>query len=126
MAPSRYARIVHRHEDERAPARARESAPYSMKNGCYNHAMSAIQVKNVSEDVHAQLRDRARQQGRSLSEYVRRLIEVDLALPTTEEWLERVKRREPVRGVTSEWIVELIHEGRRERDEQIRSAVADH
>jgi plasmid stability protein len=97
-----------------------------MINECYDHAVSAIQIKNVSEDVHAQLRDRARQQGRSLSEYVRRLIEVDLALPTSEEWLERLRRREPVRGVTSERIVELIHEGRRERDEQIRSAVADH
>jgi plasmid stability protein len=88
--------------------------------------MSAIQIKNVSEDVHAKLRERARQQGRSLSEYVRRLIEVDLALPTTEEWLERVKRREPVRGIEGERIVELIHEGRRERDEQIWNAVTRH
>jgi antitoxin FitA len=88
--------------------------------------VSAIQIKNVSEDVHAKLRDRARRQGRSLSEYVRRLIEVDLALPTTEEWLERVRQRESVRGITGERIVELVHEGRRERDEQIRNAVTHH
>jgi plasmid stability protein len=97
-----------------------------MKKACYHHAVSAIQIKNVSEDMHTRLRDRARSQGRSLSEYVRRLVEVDLALPTTEEWLERVKRREPVRGITGERIVELIHEGRRERDEQIRDAVTRH
>jgi antitoxin FitA len=88
--------------------------------------VSAIQIKNVSEDVHAKLRDRARRQGRTLSEYVRRLIEIDLALPTTEEWLERVRQREPVRGIAGERIVELIHEGRRERDEQIRNAVTRH
>jgi hypothetical protein len=88
--------------------------------------VSAIQIKNVSEDLHIRLRDRARRQGRTLSEYVRRLIEADLALPTTEEWLERVKRRKPVGGISSERIAELIHEGRRERDEQIRNAVADH
>ncbi len=97
-----------------------------MHMACYSHAVSAIQVKNVSEDVHTKLRERARRQGRSLSEYVRRLIEVDLALPTTEEWLERVRQREPVRGISSEQIVELIHEGRRERDEQIWNAVTHH
>jgi antitoxin FitA len=114
----------------RAGARSRPGAwsayRKSMKKSCYHHAVSAIQIKNVSEDVHTRLRDRARRQGRSLSEYVRRLIEIDLALPTTEEWLERVKRREPVRGISSERIAELIHEGRRERDEQIRNAAAHH
>jgi plasmid stability protein len=93
---------------------------------CYCHAVSAIQIKNVSADVHAKLRERAHREGRSLSDYVRRLIEVDLALPTTEEWLERVRMREPVRDISSEQIVELIHEGRRERDEQIRNAVTHH
>jgi plasmid stability protein len=97
-----------------------------MLGACYCHAVSAIQIKNVSEDVHAKLRERAHREGRSLSDYVRRLIEVDLALPTTEEWLERVRMREPVRDISSEQIVELIHEGRRERDEQIRNAVTHH
>jgi hypothetical protein len=97
-----------------------------MSKACYCHAVSAIQIKNVSEDVHTKLRERAHRQGRSLSEYVRKLIEVDLALPTTEEWLERIKQREPVRGISSDRIAELVHEGRRERDEQIRNAVTHH
>jgi plasmid stability protein len=88
--------------------------------------VSAIQIKNVPEGLHAELRERAHRHGQSLSDYVRRLIEVDLALPTTEEWLERVRMREPVRGISSERIVELIHEGRRERDEQIWDAVTHH
>lgn len=88
--------------------------------------MSAIQIKNVPESVHTELRERAHKQGQSLSDYVRRLIEVDLALPTPDEWLERVRTRKPVRGISSERIVELIHEGRRERDEQIADAVTHH
>jgi antitoxin FitA len=92
----------------------------------YTHAMSAIQIKNVPPELHEQLRERARKQGRSLSDYVRRVIELDLALPTTDEWLERIRQREPVRGVSSEEIVDLIHEGRRERDEQIWNAITHH
>jgi antitoxin FitA len=88
--------------------------------------VSAIQVKNVSPELHAKLRARATGEGRSLSEYVRGLIEVDLALPSTEEWLARLAQREPVAGISSQRIVELIHEGRRERDEQIRSAITHH
>jgi hypothetical protein len=97
-----------------------------MPEACYSHAMSAIQIKNVPESMHDTLRERAGRQGQSLSDYVRRLIEVDLALPTTEEWLERVRKREPVRGISSEQIIELIHGGRRERDEQIWNAVTHH
>jgi antitoxin FitA len=88
--------------------------------------MGAIQIKNVPEEMHDKLRERARTQGRSLSDYVRRLIEVDLTLPTNEEWLQRVRQREPVKGLSSEDIVDLIHEGRRERDEQIWNAVTRH
>lgn len=88
--------------------------------------MSAIQIKNVPENMHTELRERAQKQGQSLSDYVRRLIEVDLALPATDEWLERVRQRKPVSGISNERIVELIHEGRRVRDEQIANAVTRH
>jgi antitoxin FitA len=85
--------------------------------------VSAIQIKNVSADLHDELRRRASRDGRSISDYVRRLIEADLALPSTEEWLERLQQRDPVTGISSEEIVEMIHEGRRERDEQIWDAL---
>jgi hypothetical protein len=54
------------------------------------------------------------------------MLERDLAVPTTREWLERLGEDEPVDGVASEEIVRLIHEGRNERDEQILRALADH
>lgn len=88
--------------------------------------MSAIQIKNFPDDLHERLRERARKQGQSLSDYVRKLIELDLALPTTGEWLERVRGREPVTGIGPGEIAALVAEGRRERDEQIRNAITRH
>jgi plasmid stability protein len=87
--------------------------------------MSAIQIKNVPPELHERLRTRARREGRNLSEYVLSVLDRDLAVPTKREWLESLRKDEPVTGVTSEEIVSLIHEGRDERDEQIRRAVAD-
>lgn len=81
--------------------------------------MSAIQIKNVPPELHEQLRERARREGRNLSEYALNVLERDLAVPSTSEWLERLKQDEPVQGITSADIVGLIHEGRAERDEQI-------
>lgn len=87
--------------------------------------MSAIQVKDVPTELHERLRERARSEGRSLSEYLLYLIERDLALPTMREWLEGLKGDEPVTGISSEDIVAAIHEGRAERDEQIQRAISN-
>lgn len=86
--------------------------------------MGAIQVKNVPDDLHDRLRARARVEGRSLSDYVLDVLQRDLAMPTMRDWLEELKRDEPVVGVSSTRIVELIHEGRAERDAQIQRAVS--
>jgi plasmid stability protein len=86
--------------------------------------MSAIQVKNVPEELHERLRARARAEGRSMSDYVLYLLERDLALPTMREWLERLKEDEPVTGVSSEDILTALHEGRAERDAQIQRAIS--
>jgi hypothetical protein len=85
--------------------------------------MSAIQVKNVSPELHAQLRVRARAEGRSLSDYVLAVLERDLSLPTMREWLGRLEQDEPVTDVSSEQIVRTVREGREERDEQIQRAI---
>jgi antitoxin FitA len=95
-----------------------------MLKACYCPAVSAIQIKKVPPELHARLRERARRDGRSLSEYALEVLERDLAMPTTREWLERLRQDEPVRGLTTEDIVNSIHEGRAERDEQILRALA--
>jgi antitoxin FitA len=86
--------------------------------------MSAIQVKNVPQDVHERLRSRARLERRSLSEYVLDVLQRDLALPTMREWLDQLEHDGPVAGVSSEQIVETIRQGRAERDAEISRAVS--
>jgi hypothetical protein len=88
--------------------------------------MSAIQVKDVSVELHERLRARARSSRQSVGGYVLGLIEHDLALPTTREWLAQVNQGEPVTGVSRERILELIQQGRDERDEQVRAAISRH
>lgn len=100
----------------------------SMRIACNRHAiisvMSAIQIKNVPPELHNRLRERARREGRNLSEYALGVLERDLAVPTTREWLERLRQDEPVQGIGSGDVVSLIHEGRAERDEQILRALS--
>ncbi len=88
--------------------------------------MSAIQVKDVPLELHERLRARARAEGRSLSDYVLYVLERDLAMPTAREWLDRVKRGQPVTGVSREDILESIQQGRKERDERIDAAISHH
>lgn len=99
-----------------------------MRIACNWHAiisvMSAIQIKNVPPELHNRLRERARREGRNLSEYALGVLERDLAVPTTREWLERLRQDEPVQGIGSGDVVSLIHEGRAERDEQILRALS--
>jgi hypothetical protein len=69
-----------------------------------------IQVRNVPDDVHRELKVRAARRGVSLSDYLLRLAEADLARPTMDEWLERVSRRTPIRSALSS--AQLIREDR--------------
>lgn len=85
--------------------------------------MSAIQVKNVPEDLHRRLRERAGREGRSLSEYILETLERDLAVPSTREWLDRLKG-DPGVDIERGEVVRLIEEGRVEREEQILRAVS--
>jgi plasmid stability protein len=95
-----------------------------MLAACYAHAMSALQVKNFPEDLHARLRRRAAREGRSVSSYVLDALERDLAVPSTREWLDSL-REDPATDVKSQDIVDMIQAGRDERGEQILRAIAD-
>ncbi|HEY7932789.1 MAG TPA: hypothetical protein VID48_03100 [Solirubrobacteraceae bacterium] len=85
--------------------------------------MGAIQVKNVPTELHDRLRERARREGRNLSEYVLDVLERDLAVPSTREWLARLERDEPVSDISSEDVVRAVQAGRTERDERILGAL---
>ncbi len=81
--------------------------------------MSAIQVKNVPDELHDRLRARARLEGRNLSDYVLEVLRRDLMVPSTQEWLERLEQDEAVTTISREDVSKAIHEARAERYEQI-------
>lgn len=83
-----------------------------MSHTCVNvvHMPKMIQIRNVPDDLHEELRVRAARQRVSLSDYLLRLAENDVARPTVDEWLERVKSREPIRSSMSS--AQMIREER--------------
>lgn len=70
-----------------------------------------IQIRNVSPDLHKALVLRAKEEGLSLSDYLRREMSVLASRPTMKQLYERIRRRKPVRLKVS--AAELI---RQERD----------
>ena len=61
-----------------------------------------VQIRNVPDDVHRQIKARAALAGTSLSEYLLREIERSIERPTREELLARLRKvpafepREPI------------------------------
>ena len=80
--------------------------------------MANLQIKNVPEPLHEELRRRAAQTQQTVRDYVLQLIVADQRRQTTADWLERISRREPS-GVSSEDIRVEIDRGRREHDEKL-------
>lgn len=59
-----------------------------------------LQVKNLPDDLHAALADRARHEGVTMSEYVTRLLRRDLSRPNMAEWLAEQHREDgPPRSI---------------------------
>jgi post-segregation antitoxin (ccd killing protein) len=81
---------------------------------CYVHAMAALQVKNVPEDLHEQLRERAEAEGVSISELVLAAIRRELNRPRMQQWFDEVVQDAPTTVKRSD-IVAAIAEGRRDR-----------
>jgi post-segregation antitoxin (ccd killing protein) len=74
-----------------------------MLMACEDLTMSSIQIENVPPDLHSRLRERARREGLSLSEYALEALKRHLELPPTREWLERI------------WSDDAVGESRRRR-----------
>jgi plasmid stability protein len=84
---------------------------------CYNHAMGALQVKNIPPDLHDAIRRRAAEQGLTVSGYVLELVRRDLAVPSQREWFAELAEREPVERAD---ILEALDAARTARDEELR------
>lgn len=72
-----------------------------------------IQIRNVPDSLHQELKRRARLHGKTLTDYIQEILEREVARPDRAEVVERILRREPVDlgGLTG---ADLIREARRE------------
>lgn len=78
--------------------------------------MGNLQIKNVPEDVHAELRRRAELEGTTVRDYVLGLIRRDQRLPARSDWLARLDALDPVS--LDRPAHELLAEERGERDRE--------
>ncbi len=71
-----------------------------------------IQIRNVPDDLHRSLKERAAREGTTLSDLILRELPRLARRPSPEELLERIRNREPVRGGPA---TELLDTERAER-----------
>jgi plasmid stability protein len=91
-------------------------------------SMPNVLIRNVPEEVHAELQRRAEARGQSLQQYLADELRRLVATPTIAEWVDRVERelasREKQHGQDRPFdTVKAIHEAREERDQQIWDAI---
>lgn len=67
-----------------------------MPSACYRHGVSAIQIKDVPDDVHDALRVRASERGTTIGAYLLELIRLDLQRNRTGLWFDELRRRPAV------------------------------
>jgi len=60
--------------------------------------MKMVQVRNVPDDVHRKLKERAAREGTTLSALILREMERMANRPSPEELFERIRSRTPVGG----------------------------
>jgi len=75
--------------------------------------MSTIQVRNVPEELHRQLKVRAAQEGRTLSDYVLDELRVAAGRPTMRQWLRDVAALPPPEDAPSPAAQVIADERRR-------------
>ena len=76
--------------------------------------MPALQVKNVPEELHEELREEALARGCSIGELVLLAIRKELKRPAMTKWVQEASRQSRV-DVSNKDIMDAIDEGRRSR-----------
>lgn len=66
-----------------------------------------IQIRDVPDDLHQELKRRAAKMDLSLSDYLKQELSRLAERPSLEEWFDRVSKREPI-NVSAETIVGII------------------
>jgi plasmid stability protein len=63
--------------------------------------MKTLQIRNVPDDLHRSLKERAAREGTSMSELVLRELPRLAHKPSPEQVLARIRKREPVGGLSA-------------------------
>jgi antitoxin FitA len=74
--------------------------------------MKMLQVRNIPDDLHRALKERAAREGTTMSELVLRELPRLAHKPSPEQVMARIRRRDPVGGSSA---AELIQEERDRR-----------
>ena len=72
-----------------------------------------IQIRNVPEDLHRSLKERAAREGTTMSDLILRELPRIAHRPSPEQVFARIRQRAPVGGPTG---ADLVREDREERD----------
>ena len=80
------------------------------------HYMKMLQIRNVPDDLHRALKERAAREGTTMSELVLRELPRVAYKPSHDEVMARILSRSPVGGPPA---AELIREAREERDREL-------
>lgn len=81
-----------------------------------------LQVRNLPDDVHAKLKERAALARMSLSDYVAAELAKHVEYRSNREIIEEFRRTHPDLNLAGAEVVDDIHAMREERDLQIESA----
>lgn len=84
----------------------------------HNGAMATIQIKNVPEETHAILRQRAADAHQSLQEYLLSKLIADAQRPSIDQWISRVDQMHAdvsLEGFDIDSLVEVLHDERPSR-----------
>lgn len=76
-------------------------------------AVATLYIRDLSDEVVETLKERAAQQGRSLSAYVGAELTRFAARPTNAEIVARLRERDRSAGPTSREILDAVRAGRR-------------
>jgi len=80
-----------------------------------------IQIRNVPDDVHRKLTERAAASGKSLNSLMLEIVEREVQRPTMAEVVDGILAKGPLgTGIRAGESAELIREGRAEREQRDR------
>jgi len=77
--------------------------------------MATVQIRNLSDAVHQELKAEAAARGQSLSEYLRLELERWTGYPTHTEMTERIRAQGPYSGPSAAEITAMVREDRDSR-----------